>query len=164
MAKAKVVPRQPEPAVVLMQGTDVVRTLVVGVIVGLVVVALYFALDRYVLTPILCGQLAGEGRCENVTAVANSLAVILGAAAGLFALIRQRVFRPLLVVLLALVALWQLIPTGAALNPWLLAVFAAFLYGCAYAAFAWIVQIRSFVVSLLLALALMALVYWVLVS
>ncbi|MGK2896481.1 MAG: hypothetical protein ACSLEY_02690 [Candidatus Saccharimonadales bacterium] len=164
MKKTKVVAKQPESVVSLMQGTDIIRVLVIGAVVGLIVAALYFVFNKYVFTPILCSQFAGQNRCENTIYFANGVAVFLSATVGLLALIRQRVYRPLLVVLLALISLWHLIPVGVALDGWVLATFAALLYALAYAAFAWIVQIRNFILSFLLSLILSVLVWWLLVS
>lgn len=162
MAKARVV--QPEPVVTLMRIADVGRVMVIGAIIGLAAVALYFVLSKYVFTPILCGQFAGGDRCDSTLQFANALALIFAGVAGLFALVRQRVFRPLLVVLLSTIALWQVIPAAVSLNGWLLAVFMAVLFALAYGLFTWIVQIRSFAVAAIISVVLVVATWWLLVS
>ena len=75
-----------------------------GIVVGLVVWGLSLLLDNYVYQLLLC---RGEGgRCESSLQYAQITAIVLGALVGLFALVRLQVFRPLLVVIAATLALW----------------------------------------------------------
>lgn len=140
---------QPRPKVVTMPYGDLVKIALAGLVIGLVTVALYAVFDKYVFTPALCGDaLAGTGRCENKLAFASSLAMIVSALGGLFAMVQLRVFRPLLVVLLVTVGLWNVLLLMGGLVWWQMALASGLVFAVAYGAFAWLVQIRNFFLAL----------------
>jgi len=145
MATANQAPASPQ---LLITPRDALRIVAAGALVGLVTIALYYLLDRYIFTPTLCGEAAAAvGRCENKAQFSGGMAMVLGALSGLLAMVQLRVFRPLLVVLLVTVGLWNVMGMIATL-PWLGALLAsALLFGLAYAAFAWLAQLRNFVVA-----------------
>lgn len=164
MAKAKVVVQKKEPVVALMSGVSIARLLAIGALVGLVTLALYLVLDKYVFTPILCSEIAGAGRCENKQYFASTLAMILGGGAGVMALVRLRAFRPLLVVILVTVSLWNVLVVAGVMGGWAVALWAMVLFALAYAVFAWLVQIRNFVVALIASIVLVVVVRLILVA
>lgn len=148
MATSKVA-EQPRPKVMMMPYGDLFKIALAGLVIGLVTVALYAVFDKYVFTPALCGEaLAGTGRCENKLTFASSLAMIVSALGGLFAMVQLRVFRPLLVVLLVSVGLWNVLLLTNDLVWWQMALTSGLVFAVAYAAFAWLVQIRNFFVAL----------------
>ena len=113
-AKAKATDQSTQPVLLLMTAHDMLRVVLAGAVVGLVTIALYYMLDRYVFTPVLCGESAsGIGSCESKAYFSSGLAMALGALAGLFAMVNQRVFRPLLIVLLVTIGLWNIPPVLA---------------------------------------------------
>jgi len=143
MANTKVI-EQPRPTAIVMSYVDLVRVVVSGLVIGLVTYALFVALDRYVFTPTLCGDVTGLAeRCQDKESFASILAMVFGSIIGLFALVQARVYRPLLVILLVTVSLWGL-PALAIDLPWWGFTFAlSLIFGLAYGAFAWIVQLRN---------------------
>ena len=148
MATTKV-KEQPRPQVLMMPWRDVIRVALAGVVIGLVTAALYVVLDKYVFTPALCGEAtAAAGRCGNKLYFASALAMILSALGGLFAMVQLRVFRPLLVVLLVTIGLWNVVLLIDGLVWWQMALAAGLLFAVAYAAFAWLVQLRNFFLAL----------------
>ncbi len=163
MAKTKPVEKQ--LGLPLMSWRDVGRLVLGGVLVGLITLALYAVLDKYILTPGLCSEVGTvTGRCENKLYFANAFAMVLGAFAGLFIMVQQRVFRPLLVVILATAGLWNIIMVTTDLSWWLHALIIAVLFGITYVAFAWLVQLRNFLVALILAVILVIAMRLVLMS
>lgn len=149
MATPKVV-EQSRPKVVTMSFGDLFKIALAGLVIGLVTVTAYVVLDKYVFTPALCGDeaVAAAGRCENKLAFASALAMILSALGGLFAMVQLRVFRPLLVVLLVLVGLWDILLLVNDLAWWQMALAAGLIFAVCYAAFSWLVQIRNFFLAL----------------
>lgn len=144
MAKQTAVEQSPQQPLLLMTARDGLRIVVAGIIIGLVTIALYYVLEKYVFTPILCGEGTNlSGRCESKDLFASALATIIGAMGGLFAMVNQRVFRPLLVVLLVTVGLWNLPLLLVSLPWWGVVLGAGVAFGLAYAAFAWLVQLRN---------------------
>lgn len=124
------------------------NVLLVGLGVGVITWLLQLILAKYVFGPIMCHDTV-QASCSAVTNYANISAGFLAAAAGLVLLVRLRVYRPLLVAIAALIALWGLytITDGmvwiAALS--LFAVLTAATYGL----FTWLARIRSFLISLI---------------
>ena len=91
-------------------------------------------------------------------------ATILGAAAGLFGLVRLYVFRPLLVVAAAVVALWGLITIVSPFAWYIALPVVMVLYGFAFAAFAWLVRLRHFLIALISVIVVIVIVRLVLNS
>ena len=140
---------QVRPPVLLMPWRDLLKIAIAGAVIGIVTIALYVLLDKYVFTPTLCSDLnADTGRCENKLYFASGLAMVLGGIAALFYTVQQRVYRPLLVVLLVTVGLWNSLLLIAQLPMLLAACVAAALFALAYAVFSWLVQLRNFVAAL----------------
>lgn len=158
MATAKVL-EQPRPAVMMMSSKDLLRLVGTGALIGLVTYALYVALDRYVFTPALCGSGVGfPERCGSKEYFASTLAMVVGAFAGIFVFVQQRVYRPLLVIILATVALWNIFTIGSAAAWWVFALLVLVLFALTYAAFAWLVQIRNLYLALGVSLLLLVVV------
>ena len=149
MAKSKPVEVQAAPMPRLLTLRDALAILIAGAVVGLVTLAVYFMLDKYVFTPGLCGDVSIDpARCESKEYFSSTLAMIIGGLVGLFALVRQRAFRPLLIVLLTVVGLWNVILLLSGMVWWASALLAALIFSTAYLAFAWLVQLRNFYLAL----------------
>ncbi|HEY1085511.1 MAG TPA: hypothetical protein VGE34_02165 [Candidatus Saccharimonadales bacterium] len=158
MATAKVL-EQPRPVVMAMPLRDLLRLIATGALIGLVTYALYVVLDRYVFTPALCGNGVGfPERCGSKEYFASTLAMLLGAMCGIFVFVQQRVYRPLLVIILATLALWNIFTVGSAATWWLFALIVLVIFALTYAAFAWIVQIRNLYVALGISVLLLVVV------
>lgn len=79
-------------------------------------------------------------------------------------LARLRVYRPLLVVLAATIALWGMHGIVASTAwYWVVAIFAV-LFGLSYALFAWIARIRNFVMALVVTIVVVVVVRFLLVA
>lgn len=122
----------------------------VGLLVGVVTYALQLVLLQYVFEPIMCREGASIARCDSREAFASSLAIILGSIVGLIFLVRQRGYRPLLVVLAVGLSMWGVFVAIAAL-PWLIAVLSISLaFALSYMLYSWLVQPDSLMLSLVL--------------
>lgn len=119
-----------------------------GLLVGIVSFALYVGLDRFVFEPILCRENGALARCESKEEFAAGAAVVLGSFLGLFLLVRERVYRPILAVLGIAISLWGVFGLVGALPVVLAACVAMLLFALAYVVFSWLVQPTSLVVSL----------------
>lgn len=122
----------------------------VGLMVGVVTYALQLVLLQYVFEPIMCREGVSVARCDSREAFSSSLAIILGSIVGLVFLVRQRSYRPLLVVLAVALSMWGIFVALASL-PWLIAAIAISLaFALSYMLFAWLVQPDSLALSLVL--------------
>ena len=126
---------------------ELIRTLLTGVGVGVIVGLLAYLLEQFVFAPLLCDQ-DGAGSCVNVATYSSAVAILVGALAGLISMTTLQVYRPLLIVLAATVSLWGFhgLVDGMAWY-WTLLVLAV-LFSLAYALFAWLARIRSFIFAL----------------
>ncbi len=164
MASTKVL-EQPRPALVAMTRQEIIRIFFIGLVVGIVTYAIYIALDRYVFTPALCEQATGTlERCETKEVYGAAIAMLLTAFGGLFAMVRSRVYRPLLIVIFATASLWGVVGLISSLDWWVSALIIALIFGVAYAAFAWLARIRSFYIALGLSIISLVAVRLVLMS
>lgn len=126
------------------------KIFVSGLVVGLAMYALYLVLERFVFGPILCKEVAGFATCDSKESFAGGAAIIVGSLAALVLLVRERVYRPLLVVLAVGLSLWGIFALIVTL-PWVLAgIASAIIFGLAYALFAWLAQPINFIVAGLL--------------
>ena len=124
------------------------NVLLVGLGVGVVTWVLQLVLAQYVFGPIMCHD-AAQASCSAVTNYANISAGFLAAAAGLVMLVRLRVYRPLLVAIAALIALWGLYTITDGMV-WIAAIaLFAVLTAATYSLFTWLARIRSFLISLI---------------
>ena len=85
--------------------------------------------------------------CVNTTRIAANIATVLTGVAGMFALLRLGVFRPLLIALAAAIILWG---STAWLQVawWEAALWNAALYAVTYLALVWLSRIRHFAIAL----------------
>jgi hypothetical protein len=119
-----------------------------GLLVGIVSFALYIGLDRFVFQPVLCGENLSLARCEEKQAFAAGTAIVIGSIAGLFLLVRERVYRPILAILGVAIALWGIYSVVGVLPVVLAAIVSTILFGLSYVLFSWLVQPTSLLISL----------------
>lgn len=136
---------------------ELVRTLLTGVGVGVIVALLAYLLQQLVFAPLLCGE-AGTGTCVNVSSYSSGVAMLVGALAGLISLTTMQVYRPLLIVLASTVSLWGYHTLVAGMTWYWTVLVAAVLFALAYALFAWLARIRSFVFAVVVVVVMTLLV------
>lgn len=134
-----------------------------GAVAGLATWGLTHLLDAYIYKAILC---SGDTtvQCASSYQYATTTATILGAAIGLFGLVRLQAFRPLLIVIATFVALWGLLESLLPMSWYVAAGSAAVLYGLAFGAFAWLTRIRKFYVAIIIVILVIVAVRFVLNS
>lgn len=126
----------------------VLRIFVSGLIVGLATYVVYILLERFVFTPILCGDSASNLRCDAKDNFANGIAVLIGSMLGIVLLVRERVYRPMLAVLGVAASLWTVTLLTAAMPIVFAALLTVLVFGASYVLFSWLVQPSSLVVSI----------------
>lgn len=148
--------------VVPMYNREIIGVFVTGAVIGLIVTGVWYLLNRFVFTAMLC-EGGDTTNCAQAPEYSMMVAMIVGAVAGLIALVQTRVYRPLLAVLGTTIGLWGLHAiTWPMTWYWMLAVMVV-LFGLSYALFAWVARIRSFVVSLIVTIVLVVLMRLVMI-
>ena len=144
---ATIVPVSP---FVAMTFVEWVRIALTGMVTGVLSMGAMLLMNTFIFSAVLCRPQSAAD-CSQAPNYAMIVAMVIGALAGLVALARFRVYRPLLVVLAATVGLWGL---GALVLPmtwyWSILIGAA-LFSLAYVLFAWLARIRNFVVAVIVA-------------
>lgn len=145
--------------------TEFIRVLVAGIVAGILVPLLATLLNNVLIKPLFCNNGGTTGVCTagGMVTAYHSAAILVGV--GFVALLANwGVFRPLPLVAGVTVALWGL---QKYLNPlstdsWLeFYVFSAVLSGLSYLLFYWIMRLRNFALSLILAAVAAGLIFWV---
>ena len=147
----------PHAAWATMSVQTLTRIFLYVLLVGVVTFDLYVGLERFVFEPVLCRESVGLARCETKDEIAAGTAIVLGSLLGLFLLVRERVYRPILAVLGVMVALWGILSLVGSLPVFLAAVVATLLFALAYVLFSWLVQPTSLVISLVCVVVVAAL-------
>lgn len=146
MPKAPKAPNAPSAIVDATMG-DMIRALIIGAAVGLVSTSLFYVLNKYIFGAALCRP--GVEGCSTAPLYSTILAVVVGVIAGVVALAKFAVYRPLPVALAAGIAMWGVfgfMPNAV----WYWGLIVGLIFsGLIYVAFAWLARIRSFVLSLI---------------
>lgn len=137
---------KPEPIVPMLR-EDFFRVIILGAVAGLLMWVLSVVLHRYVFDAYLC-QNDISSQCGNAKNYAAGVASLLVAIPVLGALVRMRVYRPLLVLLASMISVWGVIQISLGLE-WFMGLLLAFImYGLSFGTFAWLARIRHFWISL----------------
>ncbi len=148
---------------VVMSRRQIVQVIIVGLGVGLTVWLSAYVLEAYVLKAVLCHGNAIIP-CASASQYASVAASIIASAAGLFALVKLQIFRPLLVVLAVAVSLWGLGKGVATLPLYGIIIVSGVLYALAYLAFVWIARIRLFWPAVILMVVLVIVIRLILAT
>lgn len=127
------------------------RTIAFGVVVGVVFWLLTLLLDRYVIEPLACRQVANAGVCLTSDALSGNIAALLAGALAILGMVRWGVVRPIVISVATVALLWDLASWTSGLF-WAEALgWTALLYGLSYALFSWINRTTSLWLATLLA-------------
>lgn len=124
------------------------RLALVGVAVGVLTWLVAAGINRFILVPMFCGNVANAALCTQGTTIAAAMSGVLVGIMTVPVLAMLGVRRPLLVVTAAFVALWQL-------NVWSMAplqavLWSAIAYALMYLALLWINRIRGNVAAIVM--------------
>lgn len=135
-----------------MRPNTFVQVLLLGVGVGLAMWLLAFGIDHLITRALLCG--AASTACGGSTAVAGNVSLVLVSIAGLLGLIRLGVYRPLLVVIAAVLVLWGLANVTFGMMWYESLAWTMLLTAVTYAALTWLVRPRLFVWAMIFVVAI----------
>lgn len=146
---------------------EVIKVALLGVAVGLLIPFIGFLIERFFILPVFCSSPDSFGVCASGGLTAYYVSTVIVTLAAVVALARWQVFRPLLIAIAAGAALWGLkkyigdlsIVSGVEYY-----IFSALLFGVAYLLFYWIMRLRLFVMSVVLAVVLVTVLRFVLIA
>ena len=111
-------------------------------------------LRQYVVEPIACHDLSTASACVNSIGVAGSIAAVLVAVAGTFALVRNLQPRPIIISVATMILLWDLGTIMNGLTWWVTLLWALFFYTASYGLFSMVARIQWLAAGLALAAVL----------
>lgn len=138
--------------IVPMTFQELLRVAIIGLMAGLIAVGVHLLLKTYVFERVMCTG-AGTGACDQASVYSMLVGMVVSGLITLVVLVKCRIFRPLLVVLSASIALWgyQRLSGG---EEWYIELGAVALFFCiAFMLFAWLARVRSFVFAAILCVA-----------
>lgn len=122
----------------------------VGVVTGFVGWLVYLGFAHFIIDPLFCRSTDSFAICRNGGTIAWVAAHLLVLAAAVAVLARFAVYRPLLVVIGVLAALWGLHAWLGGMSWYMGALWQALLFGLAFAIFGWVSRASTFVVAFIL--------------
>lgn len=137
-----------EPIVGENQWRGLLATVWIGAVNGLLTWLLTYFLSHYVINNIACRLGTSFVACSATDVVSAGIALVIATVVTLVFLVRQRVYRPLLVALAAAVALWGVGGSWLVGASWWTVIFTVLISALVYAAVAWLARIRSFAIAL----------------
>lgn len=141
---------------------ELARIGAIGAVIGALSVGLYVLFHAYIFQAVLCRDQANTACGQAATYAAITTAFIASFVA-VVVLAHIRVYRPLLIILAAILALWG-IQSIVAVLPWYWALAGMIAVGAlAYSLFAWIARIRSFILSAVAAIVIAVIIRCIIV-
>lgn len=141
---------------------ELARIGAIGAVIGALSVGLYVLFHAYIFQAVLCRDQANTACGQAATYAAITTAFIASFVA-VVVLAHIRVYRPLLIILAAILALWG-IQSIVAVLPWYWALAGMIAVGAlAYSLFAWIARIRSFILSAVVAIVIAVIIRCIIV-
>ena len=141
---------------------ELARIGAIGAVIGALSVGLYVLFHTYIFQAVLCRDQANAACAQAATDAAITTAFIASFVA-VVVLAHIRVYRPLLIILAAILALWG-IQSIVAVLPWYWALAGMIAVGAlAYSLFAWIARIRSFILSAVVAIVIAVIIRCIIV-
>ena len=131
----------------------------VGAMLGVLLWGLTELLNRFIITAIFCQSTADTiNMCANTYSISGNVSTVLIAVIGMFALVRFKTPRPMLVALAMAVALWGLADWTRGLGWVEIIAWNMLLYVLGYSLFAKIVRYEKLVPVLIIVLVVLAII------
>lgn len=161
-------PAAPTPlAYVPTNRNEVIKVTALGVIVGILVPALSTLIANYFIEPVFCHGGDSFSVCASGGVIANHIAAVMLAVVVFIVLTQWTVYRALVLVLAATLAMWGLkkyadpLTSGSWIEYYL---FSGLLYGLAYSLFYWLLRLRNFVVSIIAVVVAVVIAAWAVIA
>ena len=148
---------------VSMSRRELISMILVGVAVGAIISVLYFLLNKFIFSAVLCRP-QSTADCGQAPNYAMIVAMLVGSIGGVVGLARTRIYRPLLIVIVSVIVLWGIQNVLMGLDWYWAMMITAVFFGLAYGVFGWLARIRNFILAIVLVAVLTVLVRWVLVA
>jgi hypothetical protein len=147
------------------ESVDMIRVGLLGLIVGALIPGLTWVLQKFLVTPIFCREATSLAVCGVGDLTSYYVATVVLGIISVALMANWQIFRPLLVVIAAIAALWGLqryagsTIVNAGIEYYLTS---AVLFALAFLLFYWLMRLRSFALSVVLSVIAVVLIRWAL--
>lgn len=128
----------------------------IGLAIGVFWWLVTLLLQNYVVEPLACRDISTATTCVNAAGVSGSIATVLAAVLGTFVLIRYIQPRPIIISVGTAVVLWEFSVLMNGLSWWVTLIGAAVIYALCYLLFSMIARTRWLLLSIFVALVIVA--------
>ncbi len=134
---------------------SLITAALIGLGVGILTWLISWFFQHVIFNSLICHSSAAT--CADNGNIAFNMAAVLMAIAGVVALVRSGIYRPVLVALGAIVSLWSLQDLLQGFVWFEALAWTAVLYALAYALFAWVLKIYNITIAVVLLIVLVVL-------
>jgi len=146
------------------QRQTLLSSVLAGLVAGIVGWLLQLSLKTWVIAKLFCDSPDTFAVCSNGGTIAWVVAMVIVGIASLLVLVRSGVFRPLLVILASLIALWGANLWLGPLEWWQAMLWHGGLFALAFGLFAWIARINKFLLALIVTIVIVVLARLVVIN
>jgi hypothetical protein len=146
---------------------DLFRVGLLGLIVGVLIPALSWLLQKFLIAPVFCREGAVLGVCSSNDLTTYYIATVVLSVVAVALMANWQVFRPLLVAVAAAAALWGLqrylgstvVHSGVEYY-----ISSGVIFALAFLLFYWVMRLKSFVFSVVLTVLAVVFIRWALLA
>ena len=152
---------------ILPEWVDLLRVSLLGLAVGVLVPALGWALQKFLIVPVFCREATALAVCGANDLTTYYIATVVLAVVAVALMANWQVFRPLLVAVAAAASLWGFqryvgdTVSHAGMEYYLSS---AVLYALAFLLFYWLLRLKNFTLSVVLTVLAVVAIRWALLS
>jgi hypothetical protein len=152
--------------IIVPETQDFLRVGLLGLVTGLLIPALAWLLQKFIISPIFCHD-TSLAVCSSGDLTTYYISTVVLGVVAVALMANWQVFRPLLIAVAAASALWglQRYASGTVSHSgWEYYVSSGILYGLAFLLFYWLLRLKSFTLSVVLTVMLVILIRWALLA
>lgn len=146
---------------------DLIRVGVLGLVVGALIPALGWLLQKFLIAPIFCKEASALTVCTPGDLTTYYIATVVLAVVAVALMANWQVFRPLLVAVAAAASLWGFQRyIGGTFDHAIVEYYisSALVYAVAFLLFYWLLRLKSFALSVVLSVVAVILIRWALLA
>ena len=129
-----------KPTIIEQSRNTIFKIAGIGFLAGLLTYALAWLMQHYILKDLICN---GDANCSDGVMFSGNIASIVISIFAVLLLVKVGSYRPLLIVIAAVVSLWGLSTWLQPLSDVESAIWYAIAFALTYVTFAWIARIRN---------------------
>lgn len=152
---------------IIPEGIDLLRVGLLGVLVGVLIPALTWLLQKFLITPVFCREASALSVCGTGDLTTYYIATVVLGVVAVALMANWQIFRPLLIAVASVAALWGLqryagdTIASAGVEYY---VTSAILFALAFLLFYWLLRLKSFALSVILTVIAVVLIRWALLA